>query len=315
MTGHPAASGVLPVAALAGGLIVAGIWAVGSALYGDTRPRRNLALAVRAVTDRTRRRLRGLGAGADGVVNRGTGQRSARTRVLLAAAAGMGVWWVTGWPVAGLIAAAAVAGLPPLLTTSVASAGRITRLEALEDWTRRLADVLTVGVGLEQAITASLRTTPAAIAPQVAALAARLGARWPTEAALRAFADDLDDATGDLVAAALILGSRRRGPGLGAVLDGLAGTVAEEVAMRRKVEADRARPRTTARWVTLITVGVVGLGALNGTYIRPYGSGLGQLVLASLALAFAGVLVWMRAISAGTPEPRFLPGPGEAGTR
>jgi Flp pilus assembly protein TadB len=227
----------------------------------------------------------------------------------------MGVWGVTGWPVAGLIAVAAVAGLPPLLTTSVASAGRITRLEALEDWTRRLADVLTVGVGLEQAIAASLRTAPAAIAPQVAALAARLGARWPTEAALRAFADDLDDATGDLVAAALILGSRRRGPGLGAVLDGLAGTVAEEVSMRRKVEADRARPRTTARWVTLITLGVVGLGALNGTYIRPYGSGLGQLVLAALALAFAGALVWMRAISAGTPEPRFLPGPGEASAR
>jgi len=227
----------------------------------------------------------------------------------------MGLWWLTGWPVAGLIAAAAVAGLPSLLATSAASAHRITRLEALEDWTRRLADVLTVGVGLEQAITASLRTAPDPIAPQVRALAARLGARWPTEAALRAFADDLDDATGDLVAAALILGSRRRGPGLAAVLDGLAGTVADEVAMRRKIEADRARPRTTARWVTLITLGVVALGALNGTYIRPYGSSLGQLVLAALALSFAGALVWMRAISAGTPEPRFLPGPDDARTR
>ena len=180
-------------------------------------------------------------------------------------------------------------------------------MAALEDWTRRLSDVLTVGVGLEQAITASLRTTPAAITTEVTALTARLGARWPTEAALRAFADELDDPTGDLVAAALILGARRRGPGLAAVLDGLAATVAEEVAMRRKVEADRARPRTTARWVTLITVGVVGLGALNGTYLRPYGTTIGQLVLAALGLAFAAALLWMRAISDGATDPRFLP--------
>ena len=44
----------------------------------------------------------------------------------------------------------------------------IDRLEAVEDWTRRLADVLIVGVGLEQAITATLRTVPAPIRPEVA---------------------------------------------------------------------------------------------------------------------------------------------------
>jgi hypothetical protein len=67
--------------------------------------------------------------------------------------------------------------------------------------------------------------------------------------------------------------------------------------------------------VTLITLGVVGLGALNSTYIRPYGSSLGQLVLAGLALAFASSLMWMRTISASASEPRFLPGPGEVRDR
>ena len=95
---------------------------------------------------------------------------------------------------------------------------------------------------------------------EVSALAARLAARWPTETALRAFADDLDDATGDLVVATLILGARRRGPGLARVLTAVADSVAEEVAMRRKVEAERAKPRTTARAVTLITLGVVAVG-------------------------------------------------------
>ena len=82
--------------------------------------------------------------------------------------------------------------------------------------------MLAVGVGLEQAITASLRSAPEAIRPQVATLSARLSARWQTDAALRAFADDLDDATGDLVAASLILSAKRRGAGAGK-LDGVIG--------------------------------------------------------------------------------------------
>ena len=101
---------------------------------------------------------------------------------------------------------------------------------------------------------------------------------------MRAFADDLDDATGDLIVATLILGARRRGPGLARVLSAVADSVAEEVAMRRKVEAERAKPRTTARAVTLITLGVVAVGSLNGTYLAPYRTLLGQLVLVVITL-------------------------------
>ena len=97
----------------------------------------------------------------------------------------------------------------------------------------------------------------------------RLRARWATEDALRAFADDLDDATGDLIAANLILGARRRGAGLASVLDGLAESVAADVRARREIEADRAKPRATARWVTIITVGVLAVLALTGDLRRP----------------------------------------------
>ena len=45
-------------------------------------------------------------------------------------------------------------------------------LEGLEQWTRRLADMLTASRGLEDAIEASARSAPAAIAEPVAALAA-----------------------------------------------------------------------------------------------------------------------------------------------
>ena len=147
----------------------------------------------------------------------------------------------------------------------------------MEEWTRSLSGVLTVGVGLEQALVATLRSTPAPIAPEVTRLVARLRARWVTEDALRAFADELDDATGDLIAANLILGARRRGAGLASVLEGLAESVAADVRARRQVEADRAKPRATARWVTLISAGVLVILAVSGTYVEPYQSPLGQV--------------------------------------
>ena len=161
-----------------------------------------------------------------------------------------------------------------------------------------------------------MRTCPDLIRVEVAALSARLAARWSTEAALRAFADDLDDATADLVVAALILGSRRRGPGLATVLAAVADSVAEDVAMRRRVEAERAKPRTTARAVTLITLAVLAVGALNGTYLRPYADPLGQLVLLTLAACYVAALAWMHSLTRTPPAPRLLagahPSPGGA---
>lgn len=233
---------------------------------------------------------------------------SRRSRALVAGGVGLGVWAVSGWPVAGAIVTVTILGLPVLWGTAATANRAIARVEAVEEWTRRVADVLVAGVGLEQALTASLHTCPEPIRPQVAALCARLSARWTPEQALRAFAEDVDDAAADLVAAALVLAARRRGPGLARVLTSVADSVGEDVVVRRKVEAERAKPRATARAVTLITLGVVGVGSLNGTYLAPYATGLGQLVLAAIAAGFIACLAWMRALTLSAPEPRFLTG-------
>jgi Flp pilus assembly protein TadB len=225
--------------------------------------------------------------------------------LLGALAAGVLAWLVTGWLLA--IAAVPVAALGlPMLLSSGSAASRIERLEAMEEWTRSLAGVLTVGVGLEQALVATVRSTPAPIAPEVARLVARLRARWVTEDALRAFADELDDSTGDLIAANLILGARRRGAGLSSVLEGLAESVAADVRARRQVEADRAKPRATARWVTLISSGVLVILAVSGAYVEPYRAPLGQVVLVTLLTAYVATLVWMKRMAAGRDLPRFL---------
>ncbi|WP_149203870.1 type II secretion system F family protein [Actinotalea subterranea] len=230
----------------------------------------------------------------------------ARWRWPIALAAGAFVWAISRWPVAGALTVTAVVGLPVLLSTTSAAQARITRVEAIEEWTRRLSDVLTSGTGLEQAITTTARSCPAPLRTEVGALVARLAARWPTERALRAFARDLHDPAGDLVVAALMLAAHRRGPGLASVLAGVAGSVGEDVAARRRIEAERARPRTTAKAVTVITLGMLAVGAVNGSYLAPYGDPLGQVVLAVISAGFVGCLLWMRRLALPAPEPRFL---------
>jgi Flp pilus assembly protein TadB len=231
--------------------------------------------------------------------------RRTRLLVLVGLAVGVLLALLSGWLVAVLLVPAALAGLPALLSAPPA-ASKIDRLEAMEEWTRSLSGVLTVGIGLEEALVATLRSAPDPIRPEVTRLVARLRARWSTEEALRIFADDLDDATGDLVAANLILGARRRGAGVASVLESLAESVAADVRARRTIEADRAKPRATARWVTLITIGVLAVLALTGSYITPYSTPVGQIILVLLLSSYVATLVWMRRMAAGKPLPRFI---------
>src|SRR5664280_2546190 len=78
------------------------------------------------------------------------------------------------------------------------------------------------------------------------------------------------------------------------------------VRARREIEADRAKPRATARYVTLITVGVLLVLGLTGQYIQPYSSPVGQVILVVLLSMYVATLVWMRAMATGKPLPRFI---------
>lgn len=233
---------------------------------------------------------------------------SRRDRMLLAigVAAGFVAFLISGWPVMLLVLPVATIGIPRLVLPPK-SKQVIARLEGLEEWTRVLAGVLAVGIGLEQAIIRTQRSTPEAIKPEVSELITRLRSRWSAERALRQFADDLADPTGDLIAAALISSAERRGPGLREILDSLAESVSDDVRARRQIEADRAKPRATARWVTLITLGALTvLFLFNQDYLAPYGGPVGQLTLFGLLGVYVGALLWMRSIAEGRPVPRFL---------
>ena len=229
-------------------------------------------------------------------------QRWASIAALLA---GIVIMVTTGWVIAVPVLPAAVLGLPALLM--VTSADRqIARMDAIAEWTRNLAGVLTAGQGIEAAIQASLRSAPDAIRPEVGRLVGRMRSRWSTEQALRAFADELDDATGDLVCAALILGAARRGDGLASVLHDLAESVSADVRGRRMIEADRAKPRASARMVTLLSIGALVFFGLGGRFFAPYATPLGQLILLTLLTCY-GLLLWsLRRMAEIQPASRFL---------
>ncbi|MFI5689465.1 type II secretion system F family protein [Streptomyces sp. NPDC051636] len=231
-----------------------------------------------------------------------------RRRTLLAAAVVVfvAVWLVSGNFVGGALLGAAVIGVPWLITPAQMAQERIGQLEGLSEWTQRLAGLLRLGMGLEQAMITSRQGAPDELAPQIINLSDRLRLGWRPELALRSFADELDDVTSDKVVAALILSVNDRGPGLAQALEDLSATVREEVARKRAIEADRAKPRTTVRWMTIITVGVVVAGFFVPSYTKPYSTLLGQLVLAFLTAGFVGVLAMMRQLGNFRRIPRFL---------
>ncbi|MGW2897493.1 type II secretion system F family protein [Streptomyces sp. NPDC001212] len=231
-----------------------------------------------------------------------------RRRTLIAAAVVVfvAVWLVSGNFVGGALLGAAVIGVPWLISPAQMAQDRIGQLEALSEWTQRLAGLLRLGMGLEQAMITSRQGAPDELAPQIINLSDRLRLGWRPDGALRAFAEELDDVTADKVVAALILSVNDRGPGLAQALEDLSGTVREEVARKRAIEADRAKPRTTVRWMTIITVGVVVAGFFVPSYTKPYSTLLGQLVLAFLTAGFVGVLALMRQLGNFRRVPRFL---------
>jgi Flp pilus assembly protein TadB len=225
-------------------------------------------------------------------------------RLLAAVPAGLAMLLLTGWPVAGLAVAAAVVFLPRLNFVR-GQRRRTEMLEGLEQWVRRLGDMLTASRGLEEALEASARTAPAAIAQPVGALARRLSARTGTEAALRAFAADIADPAADRIAAALIIAGRRGG-GVREVLSALAAMLARDVAARRDIEAERAVHRTTVRWIAVFIGAFTVFAVANRAYSAPFGTPAGELVLAFVGGLYALGLYWLHRLAVMPAPGRFL---------
>lgn len=260
-----------------------------------------LVVAVRGLPAKPEHEKRKANARAGELV-RFAGQRGS-----LAIGAGLVVLLFTQWAVAGIAAGVLVFFWDKLFGGAAEERVAMRRVEALASWTESLRDTIAGAVGLEQAIPASARASAPVLRPHLDALVDRLRSRTPLPEALQQLADEIDDASADIIVAALILNARLRGPGLRHVLGALAKSAREEVDMRQRVMAQRASTRRSVQIVVAVSIAfVLGLAIFNREFVEPYSSAVGQLVLACVCGLFALGFWWLRKLSTIETPERFL---------
>lgn len=225
---------------------------------------------------------------------------------LLAGVGGLAAALVTGWPVAFVLVAVAIYGLPRLFGQSAASVS-VAKIEAIANWTEMLQGTLAASAGLNQAIMATAPLAPLAIREQTLALSGRLGAGMHPRDALLLYGDELGDPCADRVICSLILAVTSRAQRLGDLLAALADSTREEVALRLRVETSRSSIRSGVRTVVVFSVlFAAALAVLAHTYLAPFGTPTGQLVLALVGILYAGGLTLMVVMSRPPAPVRLL---------
>lgn len=291
MSGLVAASAGL---LLAGGTIALIVGVRGTPVDGRPRSRRDREPLGRVWARLTHRPPGAAGRRRDGLLIAAT-----LVGVVLAA--------VSGWLV--LIAALpAAAWVLPLILTPPRDRD-VTLLESLDRWVRNLSASLPTGRSIPDAIRLSGRTAPDTIAEPLSWLITRLNNRWDSRDALLRFADDLDSPDADTVIAALILAANRGANGAAVTLGELADSIQAQLRGRREIETERTKPYIVVRQITVITAVTLGAAFLFArTFFTPYGTPVGQLILAALTALYLGSLLLMRRRAQPQKRQRILVG-------
>lgn len=217
------------------------------------------------------------------------------------------------WPAYVVLVPVLVLAIPRLFSARAEKAAT-QKLVDLETWTRSLTGLLGSGHSsmVRSVLLASQSAASGAMQEPVRWLVARLDAGWTTSDAIKAFADDLDDSTADLVAMHLLAAASNPGPGLREALNSVADTVADEAQSRRKLSAERGRSRMNARIVFYITAALILVIPLVPALKNGYSTPMGTAVFAAVACYLGLVVMRMERFTAGKPLPRLLTGGSRA---
>lgn len=214
----------------------------------------------------------------------------------------------TGWLVAGL--AGSVAGIAAMRMWRNRGASvqqEQERITALATWCEQLRDLLSAEHGIIGTIVATARTCPEPIRPEVTRLATRLSRQHPSSA-IRQFATEVDDPSGDLIASVLLLATTRSSR-TSELLSELSLTIRDRAAMRLRVEADRTGQRSEARFIVAFSIVVIVAILLFGRdsdFLDAYDDASGQFVFGLVALFFGLGGWWMSRLTSFTRPARFL---------
>lgn len=279
----------MSLAWLLGAGIGAGLLMMGLGLFGPARP----LVSGEDATALRRRRMP---------------DRAGMRRAAAATVAGLLVLLVTRWIAAGLGCAVLLLCWDRVFGGTGRAKLGTARLDALAAWTESLRDLVATGIALPEALPASVPSAAPVLQPPLQRLADNLQGREPLESALRALGDDLDDGGADLVVAALLLNARAQGRALEAVLSALATSLRGELRVRRSIEAERRSTRRAVQIVVAVTLSTaLGLCLGNPTYVAPYRTAAGQLMLGVVATVFGAGFAWLARLSALPTTPRLLP--------
>jgi len=236
-------------------------------------------------------------------------RRSLRSQVplaVLAGGAGAIAALATGWPVAVPIVGVAVFGLPKLFGQTSGTVS-IDKVEAVATWTEMLQGTLAASAGLGQAIIATAPLSPLPIRDAATRLSARWSAGMHPRDALSQFADELEDPCADRVVCALQLAVSSRAQRLGDLLAVLADSTRDEVALRLRIETSRASLRSGIRTVLIFSVAfAAALAVVAHSYLAPFGSTKGQVVLAVVGVLYGAGLTLMVTLARPPAPVRLL---------
>jgi hypothetical protein len=234
------------------------------------------------------------------------GDDKLRTRLILGLIAGLVMWWLTGWPVAIVMATLAGAMAPTVMGASRRRRAAVDRIEAIASWCEQMRDTIGSAAGLQEAIVVTSRVAPAPIRSAVQDLASGLRRNDLSEE-LRRFATAVDDPAADQVAVAFILASERRSNNLTELLDDVAAAARADAEMRVRTETARAQSYNEAKVVSAVVVLLFGMLLLfNRDYLEPFGTFIGQIVLAVVGAMWIFSLSAMSKLSEIRRLPRLL---------
>ena len=213
---------------------------------------------------------------------------------------------VTGWIVVAVSVALLVAAVPGIGRPYIQTRNEQELVDGIATWTEQLRDTLAGAHGLEQAIVATSVHAPLVLQAHVKKLASFIG-YGSLEDGIRRFGDDLDNSTADFVVAALVTASQHQARDLGMLLTQIAQCARDESKMRSRVWVGRARTRSAIKIIaTVIASFVLGLFMFNRTYLQPYSSIQGQVVLSAILGVFAISLSLMQSMAKILEPERFV---------
>jgi predicted outer membrane lipoprotein len=222
-----------------------------------------------------------------------------RSRLAAAAVVMFAVLIGTGWVLLAAGAGVLVALWGQLLHDRRADDER-ARVEAIAKWLEDLRDTLRgSAIGAEDALEQVATRPPEAIAVPLHHFVLRRRQGFRTDDALADLADELAHPTADAAVAALrlVVGGSAGAGRLHGTVNALAAAARDEVIARERIDRTRAVYQQSMQ--RLVVIGAVLVGYLRiaaADLLRPYGTPVGQMVLALPLAMWAGCVMWLRAL-------------------